>query len=193
MLCDLGGHHVPLALANHGHVDRAGLERPAVFRGVTHKMGDPRALNLIFARHAGDVGTGAADPFAFHDGAVRLLPSARQRACRQFRCRGRGYRTVRVGPWLSPFNVAFACAGRPMGPQAHSAFEAEHDEAVFAVRYICLGICSTTGNAWPLSGGLGRRIRSDRLERRRRQPNHGKRVYTPCLTVLAATSVTDDC
>jgi hypothetical protein len=119
--------------------------------------------------------------------AVRLLPSARQRAYRQFHCRGRGYRTFGLG-------LAFSiqCWYR-MRPQAHSAFEAEHDEAVFAVRYSCLGICSTTGNAWPLSGGLGRRFRSDRLERRRRQPNHGKRVYIPCLTVLAATSVTDDC
>jgi hypothetical protein len=55
--------------------------------------------------------------------------------------------------------------------------EAGYDEAVFAVRYMG-SICSTTGNAWPLSGGLGRRIRSDRLERRQRQPNRGKRVYT---------------
>jgi hypothetical protein len=31
--------------------------------------------------------------------------------------------------------LLFACAG-PMGSQAHSAFEAEHHEAVFAVRYM---------------------------------------------------------
>jgi hypothetical protein len=32
-------------------------------------MGDPRARDLVLAWHAGDVGTGAADPFAFHDGS----------------------------------------------------------------------------------------------------------------------------
>src|SRR5262249_7461618 len=39
----------------------------AIFRRVAYEMGDPRARNLVLARHAGDVGTGAADPLAFHD------------------------------------------------------------------------------------------------------------------------------
>src|SRR5262245_56843865 len=67
MLCDLVGDHVALALANHCHVDRARLKRPAVFRGVAHEMGDPRARDLVLAWPAGDVGTGAANPFAFYD------------------------------------------------------------------------------------------------------------------------------
>src|SRR5262245_7474987 len=69
MLFDLGGDHVALALANRYHVDRAGLKRPAAFRGVAHEMGDPCARDLVLAWHAGDVGTGTADPFAFNDGS----------------------------------------------------------------------------------------------------------------------------
>src|SRR5262249_39754804 len=58
-----------LALAHHPHVDRAGLEPPAIFCGMAHEMGDPRARNLVLAWHTSDVGTGAADPSAFHDGS----------------------------------------------------------------------------------------------------------------------------
>jgi hypothetical protein len=65
---DLSFDHGSLALENNGHVDRGGIDRPAELRTVMDKMGDPRTRYLIFAWHAGDVGTGAAYPPVLYDG-----------------------------------------------------------------------------------------------------------------------------
>ena len=65
---DLGLDHVALSLANGRHVDRDGpADRPEP-RGVTDQVRDLRAPDLVLAGHAGDVGTGAPDPPALHDG-----------------------------------------------------------------------------------------------------------------------------
>src|SRR6476659_1229444 len=76
---DLGFNHGTLALSNHRHVDRGGINRPAELRGVAHQIRDPRTRNLILSRHAGDVGTGAPNPFALYDGSspsdLRQVPS----------------------------------------------------------------------------------------------------------------------
>src|SRR5260221_301686 len=61
-------NHVALAPANRRHVDRDGTGRHAELRGVVHQMRDLRAPNLILAGQAGDVGAGAPDPPALHDG-----------------------------------------------------------------------------------------------------------------------------
>src|SRR5260221_14182972 len=45
-----------------------GPGRHAELRGVVHQMRDLRAPNLILAGQAGDVGAGAPDPPALHDG-----------------------------------------------------------------------------------------------------------------------------
>src|SRR5215469_381132 len=136
MLGDLGGNHVPLALANRRHVDRAGLERPAVFRGVTHEMGDPRARDLVLARHAGDVGTGAADPFAFDGGSPPSgcchLPGDELAASSA--AEDENVVPFGLGHGFLHSMLLFACA-RPIGPQP-VVVETGYDEVIFAVRYM---------------------------------------------------------
>ena len=75
MVGNLGVDHVALALANRRHVDRDVTGHRTELRSVAHQMRDLRAPDLVLAGHAGDVGTGAADPPALHDGS----PSARSR------------------------------------------------------------------------------------------------------------------
>ena len=68
MQLDLALHHVALALANRRHI---GPDRPghrAELSGVMHQMRHPRAPDLVLAGHAGDVGTGAANPAALDNG-----------------------------------------------------------------------------------------------------------------------------
>src|SRR5215469_8512573 len=62
--------HIALTLADPCHVgrDRAADHR-AELGGVTRQMRDPRAPNLILDGQAGNVGTGAPDPVALHDGS----------------------------------------------------------------------------------------------------------------------------
>src|SRR5262245_29110085 len=129
MLCDLGGDHVALALAHHCHVNRAGLKPPAILRGVAHEMGDPRARDLVLARHAGDVGTGAADPLAFHDGSP---PSG----CCHLPGDELAASSAAKHEDVVPFGLGHGFL-HSMLLNPKPAFEAEHDEA--AVRYICLG------------------------------------------------------
>jgi hypothetical protein len=69
VLGNLGFNHVALALANHRHVDRGGPGLDAVRSGMPHEIGDPRARNLVLARHTGDIGTGTSDPPALRDGS----------------------------------------------------------------------------------------------------------------------------
>src|SRR5580700_8419597 len=66
MELNLAVDHVALALANCRHVDRDRPGHRAELRAVTRQMRDLRAPNLVLARQAGDVGTGAADPPALH-------------------------------------------------------------------------------------------------------------------------------
>jgi hypothetical protein len=68
-------NHVTLALANLCHVGHDGTGRGAEVLGVMRQMCDFRAPNLILAGQAGDVGAGAPDPSALHDGS----PSPRSR------------------------------------------------------------------------------------------------------------------
>src|SRR6202023_3486557 len=68
-------NHVALALANLCHVGRDGTGRCTELCGAMRQMCDPRAPNLILAGQAGDVGAGAPDPPALHDGS----PSPRSR------------------------------------------------------------------------------------------------------------------
>jgi hypothetical protein len=75
MMSNFAVHHVALALANLCHIGRDGAGRRAEVRGVTRKMCDPRAPNLILTGQAGDIRTGAPDPPALHDGS----PSPRSR------------------------------------------------------------------------------------------------------------------
>src|ERR687887_192892 len=67
--------HVPLALADLRHVGRDGArDHCAELRGVMRQMCDPRAPNLVLAGQAGDIGTGAPDPPALHDGSPSPRP-----------------------------------------------------------------------------------------------------------------------
>src|SRR5258708_4958212 len=92
-------NHVALALANRRHVDRDGTGFHAELRGVVHQMRDLGTPNLVLAGQAGDVGTGAADPAAFHDGSppprpcqvpgeeLAPLSAAKNEDVEAFRCR----------------------------------------------------------------------------------------------------------
>ena len=62
MLRHLVRNHVAFALADRRHVDGDRTGRDAVLRGMTDQMGDLGAADLILARHAGDIRTGAANP-----------------------------------------------------------------------------------------------------------------------------------
>src|SRR6266436_1302353 len=72
-------HHVALALANRRHVDRDRTGHRAELRGMVRQMRNLRAPNLILTGQAVDVGTGAPDPPALHDGSLsprsRHMPS----------------------------------------------------------------------------------------------------------------------
>ena len=65
---NLGVDHVTLALANRHHVDRHATRLGAKLRGVARRVCDVRAPDLVLARHAIDIGAGAADPLPLHDG-----------------------------------------------------------------------------------------------------------------------------
>ena len=54
--------HLALAPANHCHIDGDGIGHGAVFAGLARDGRNLRACNLVLGRHAGGVGTGAADP-----------------------------------------------------------------------------------------------------------------------------------
>ncbi len=64
---DLAVNHVALALAHFRHVGRNRARFRTELGCMTRQMRDPGAPNLILARKAGDVGTGAADPPALDD------------------------------------------------------------------------------------------------------------------------------
>src|ERR1700730_931301 len=67
---NLAVDHLPFALANPRHVGRDGTgDHRAELCGVLRQVGDPGTPNLIFAGQAGNVGTGAPDPPALHDGS----------------------------------------------------------------------------------------------------------------------------
>src|SRR4029079_10468797 len=60
----LGLDHLALALADDSHVDHDRTGGHAELGGVAHEMRSLRAPDLVLAGHAGDVRTGATDPFA---------------------------------------------------------------------------------------------------------------------------------
>src|SRR5882762_2808681 len=72
-------NHVALALANLCHVGRDRTGHRAELPSAMRQMCDPRAPNLILAGQAGDVGAGAPNPPALHDGSPpprsRHMPS----------------------------------------------------------------------------------------------------------------------
>jgi hypothetical protein len=76
---NLGVNHVALALAHRRHVDGDGTGHGAELRSVVHQVRDLGAPNLILAGQAVDVGTGAPDIPALHDGSpspgARHIPS----------------------------------------------------------------------------------------------------------------------
>jgi len=61
-------HHLALAPTDRCHIDGDGPGHYSVLSAVTRKMRNFRARNLILARHASDVGTGATNPASLHDG-----------------------------------------------------------------------------------------------------------------------------
>src|SRR5262245_3984721 len=72
---DLMVDHLALAITHSRHVDGDTPGLRAVLGAVAHERGDLRTLDLVLAGHAVDVGTGATDPSALHDGR----PSSRSR------------------------------------------------------------------------------------------------------------------
>src|SRR4029077_9582323 len=66
VLRNLAFHHFALAPTNRFHIDSDGIGDRAIVLAVTSNVRDFRARNLILARHAGDVGTGSANPLSFH-------------------------------------------------------------------------------------------------------------------------------
>ena len=67
MQFDLAVDHVALALAYRGHVGLNGTSHRAELTRVMRQMRDLRTPDLILAGHAGDVGTGPANPAALDD------------------------------------------------------------------------------------------------------------------------------
>ena len=67
MQFDLAVDHVALALTHRGHVGFDGTCYRAELPRVMRQMRNLRAPDLILARHAGNVGTGPADPAALDD------------------------------------------------------------------------------------------------------------------------------
>src|SRR5262245_60938560 len=72
---DLRMDHLALALTYRHHVDCDASRLRAVLGAAAHQRCDLRALDLVLAGQAVDVGTGAPDPTALHDGR----PSTRAR------------------------------------------------------------------------------------------------------------------
>ena len=72
-------HHLALAPTDRCHIDGDGPGHHSVVGTVTRKMRNFRIRNLILARHASDVGTGATYPASLHDGGpapgLRQVPS----------------------------------------------------------------------------------------------------------------------
>src|SRR6476619_6148854 len=67
MQLDLAVDHVTLALTHRGHVGLDGTCYCSELTRVVRQMRDFCAPDLILARHAGDVGTGPADPASLDD------------------------------------------------------------------------------------------------------------------------------
>src|SRR5882672_2580259 len=99
---DLAVDHVTLALANPHHVNRHAAGRRAELRGVLRHMRDVRAPDLVLAGHAVDVGTGAADPLALHDGSPS--PRSRQMPGEQLAARA-----TAEDERFEPFRMSHAC------------------------------------------------------------------------------------
>src|SRR2546425_3951428 len=99
---DLAVDHVTLALANPPHVDRHAAGRRAELRGVLRHIRDVRAPDLVLAGHAVDVGTGAADPLALHDGSPP--PRSRQMPREQLAARA-----TAEDERFESFRVSHAC------------------------------------------------------------------------------------
>ena len=95
---DLRFDHVALARNNLRHVDLDGARCRPELRSVTGEMRNLGATDLALARHARDIGAGAADPPALDDRgpSSRLAPYARLSACPLFHCRGSERHSVRV-------------------------------------------------------------------------------------------------
>jgi hypothetical protein len=66
MQIDFATDHIALATQNSRHLGRDGTGCHAELRGVMREMRHPRTPDFGLAGHAGDVGTGAADPPALH-------------------------------------------------------------------------------------------------------------------------------
>jgi hypothetical protein len=75
-------HHLALALTDRCHIDGDGPGHYSVLSTMTRKMRNFRVRNLILARHASDVGTGAADPPSLDNRS--LTPRLRQVPSYQF-------------------------------------------------------------------------------------------------------------
>jgi len=78
MQLDFAADHVALATHHCLHVGHDGASHDAKPLAVTREMRHPRAPDLGLARHAGDVGAGAADPAALDEGGspagLRQMP-----------------------------------------------------------------------------------------------------------------------
>jgi hypothetical protein len=81
MQFDLAVDHVALALADRRHVGLHRTGHRAELSGVVRQMRHLGAPNLVLAGHAGDIGTGAADPAALDDGSPP--PRLRHVPCQQ--------------------------------------------------------------------------------------------------------------
>ena len=73
---NLALHHLALAPTDRCHVNRDRIGYGAEVPAVTRNVRDLRTRNLVLAWHAGDVGTGAANPPPLHDDG--LVPGLRQ-------------------------------------------------------------------------------------------------------------------
>src|SRR5215813_10151776 len=74
-----------LLLSNRCHVDSDGAGLRAILPAVARQVRDFGVRDLILARHAGDVRTGAANPASLHDGrlssGLRHVPSHKLPGC----------------------------------------------------------------------------------------------------------------
>ena len=75
VLRNLALYHRALALTNNHHVDGDGTGHSTVLPAVARRVRDFCTRNFIFAWHASDIGTGAANPPPLHDG--RPVPRLR--------------------------------------------------------------------------------------------------------------------
>src|SRR5258708_35163146 len=74
MQFDLAVDHIALALAYHGHVGLDGTSHCAELARVVRQMCDLRTPDLVLTGHAGDVGTGPANPAALDDSGTPPRP-----------------------------------------------------------------------------------------------------------------------